>query len=147
MKSIASAIIVILAYNVSFAHDLKLGRFTGQGSWRSQEKSGVYIATTEITTSEISSSYQMKDSTESYWKFITKNKRQGFFDVMNRGQKIGQGYCLKNALVCHYDIKIGKFTLEESLVQENGLLYRYGSKNESGQTIVWQEALKQVNVK
>jgi hypothetical protein len=89
----------------------------------------------------VSSHYVLADGSTMDWNFEIKNQGTTFYDVISYGVKIGSGYCLEKALVCHYDISVENLKLEETLVQEGTILYRYGSKNEGQGLIVWQESL------
>jgi hypothetical protein len=131
---LVSAATVFLLSSVTFAGPLKDGVFKGQGLdvHEADGSRGHYEATTTIKGSSISNTYLLSDGTTKKWDFEMSNENGHFFNVVNDGRIIGKGYCLEHSSVCHYEIEVGSFRLEETLAQIDGKLYRYGSKVAAG---------------
>ncbi len=118
------------------------GVFKGEGLWKSVTEQAGYMAETRINGNRIEAKYESRKGGYE-WNFEMRQTAKGFFDVVTEAHVIGDGYCLDHAKVCHYEIKVGKLSLEETLVYLDGNLYRYGSKQEGSEAkVFWQEALK-----
>lgn len=115
------------------------GVYGGQGLWNSPSQKGTYEVMTGVAGDVIETRYLLPDGSEKSWRIETIAQQKGFFQVKVYGRVVGQGYCLESAAVCHYEVQINDFKLEETFVFMDGKLYRYGSKSEGGELIVWQE--------
>ena len=135
------SISLMLFANNCLAAGLSDGSFKGNGLWQSEHDKGSYSVTTIIQSNKISSSYEMPDGSKKEWTFDMETSSNGFFKVKTYGAEIGSGYCLENAVVCHYDIQVGKLKLEETLTLQNDKLYRFGSKDDGSGRSFWQEAM------
>jgi len=142
----------ILAANAGMAHGFQAGTYSGEGLWNSSQAKGTYKVELQVKGNEISSQYAITDTGSKKWSFTMKNKAHNFFDVVSEGEKIGTGYCLEKALVCHYEVAQGDFKLEETIVQEpaqqpaqqKNVIYKFGSKQTGANVISWQEKLNSV---
>lgn len=153
MKKITITLIALLVSELSFAHSFIAGTYKGNGLWNSSSISGsastanansskgYYQSIAVIDKNKINAHYTFSDGTSMDWNFEIQTKGSTFFDVVSQGVTIGSGYCLEKASVCHYELSMRKFKLEETLVQVGSKIYRYGSKNEGNGPIVWQESL------
>lgn len=141
MKKTTITIIALLASELCFAHGFTEGSYKGQALWNSLTGKGTYQTATVIEKNSIKAHYTLPDGSSRDWNFEIQNTGSIFFDVMSQGTKLGTGYCLEKAPVCHYEISVGQLNLEETLVQEGTKIYRYGSKNEGNGPIQWQESL------
>lgn len=94
-----------------------------------------------IDKNSIKAHYTLPDGSTQDWSFEIRNVNSTFFDVVSQGVKLGSGYCLEKAPVCHYEMAMGQLKLEETLVQEGTKIYRFGSKDEGKGPIMWQESL------
>lgn len=141
MKKTTITLIALLVSELSFAHGFTTGSYKGNGLWNSRSAKGVYQTTTVIDKNTIKAHYSLPDGSSRDWSFDIQNQASTFFDVISQGTKIGSGYCLEKALVCHYELSVGQLKLEETLVQEGTKIYRYGSKDEGKGPIAWQESL------
>lgn len=145
MKKITITLIALLVSELSFAHSFIAGTYKGNGLWNSSSTSnstkGYYQSKAVIDKNNINAHYTFSDGTSMDWNFEIQTKGSTFFDVVSQGVTIGSGYCLEKASVCHYELSMRKFKLEETLVQVGSKIYRYGSKNEGNGPIVWQESL------
>ncbi|MGZ3690861.1 MAG: hypothetical protein ACXVAX_05130 [Pseudobdellovibrio sp.] len=134
----------LLITSSAWAHNFHSGTYAGEGLWNSSQSSGVYKVETVVKGNEISSQYAMGEAGAKKWSFVMKNKSHNFFDVISAGEKIGTGYCLEKATVCHYEIAQGDFKLEETIVQQKNEIYKFGSKQTGANVISWQEKLSPV---
>ena len=141
MKSTLTFLTMVLASTVCLAHGLTEGKYTGHGLWKSEKTTGQYSITASIGAKKIQTAYILPDGTTKQWDFDIVESTNGFFDVMSQSVKLGAGYCLDKAPVCHYEISAGNLKLEETLVQQDKKLYRYGSKNQGQGALLWQESL------
>lgn len=143
MITVITVIALTLFTNLSMAHEYTQGSFTGGGSWKTETARGSYQAVTKIEKTHITANYKFENNKEYDFSFELKEKTNGLFDVISSRVKIGTGYCLEKARVCHYDVEIEGLKLEESIVQVANKLYRFGSKIEGTRTTktVWAEAL------
>ncbi len=134
-----SALSLFLFASSCFAGALSEGRYKGSGLWNSEKDSGYYSVVTEIEKDQVAASYELPDGSKKKWVFNLEPSVKGFFKVKTFGLEIGSGYCLDKTPVCHYEIEIGKFKLEETLALQNNKLYRFGSKEDETGRIFWQE--------
>lgn len=141
MKKTTITIIALLASELCFAHSFTEGSYKGQALWNSLKGAGTYQTSTVIEKNSIKAQYTLPDGSSRNWDFEIQNTGSAFFDVISQGVKLGTGYCLEKAPVCHYEISVGQLKLEETLVQEGTKIYRYGSKNDGTGPIQWQESL------
>jgi hypothetical protein len=141
MKKTTITLIALLASEICFAHGFTAGSYKGNGLWNSSKAKGIYQTSTVIDKNVIKAHYTLPDGSSRDWNFEIQDTSSTFFDVMSQGTKLGTGYCLEKAPVCHYEIKAGQMKLEETLVQEGNKIYRYGSKDEGSGPIQWQESL------
>lgn len=148
MKTVLIALLVLVS-EVSLAQGLTNGSFEGRGLWKASSgpAQGEYKTVTVIRGNKVEATYNMGMAGQYGWKFEMKTTTPGFFDVISRGEKIGSGYCLEKVVLCHYDVSVPNFKLEETITLQGANLYRYGSKNQGQGTIAWQEKLNQVTVK
>lgn len=133
-----------LALNTLSAHAASLpeGSYKGEGLWRSAKSQGTYTAETKIEGAKIESSYKGEDGAFAF-TIELKAETNGFYRVISQGADVGEAYCLKQAQVCHYELKAGNLSVEETIVFDHGNLYRFGSKRvKGGEKIAWQEALR-----
>ncbi len=142
MKSIMSFLTLVLASQLSYSHTLPEGTYQGQGIWKSASEGGNYTNTTVISKDQIKTHYKLTDGSYLDWDFTLSNETNNFFDITIEGQKVGTGYCLEKISLCHYQIEVSGVKLEESLVQQENNMYRYGSKVINEKTIFWQERLE-----
>jgi hypothetical protein len=136
---IGTALMTLTA--LSHAEGLPEGNFKGDGLWKGHETSGKYTVSSELKGQTLISTYRMPDGSTSNWSFEMKAKENGFFDVISGAKVVGGGYCLDHVVLCHYEVKMGKLQLEETLTIQNEKLYKFGSKTENGFHVMWQEAL------
>lgn len=139
MKLMTLVLTSLVATNV-YA-ELPDGDFKGDGLWKSAGDQGTYEVTTSINGNIVAGSYTLSNGTQKEWKFEMEQTTNGFFKVKAYGTEVGKGYCLEKAEVCHYEIAVGKLILEETLTSLGDKLYRFGSKNEGSERIMWQESL------
>jgi hypothetical protein len=141
MKKSVLTLIAVLGCVPAFASTLPDGKFSGDALYSSAKGQGTYSVNTTITGNTIATEYVLKDGSKKEWKFDMEPTSGGFFKVKAYDLEIGQGYCLQKASVCHYEIKVAKLSLEETITAMNGKLYKFGSKDEGKGRILWQEAL------
>ncbi len=144
MKLLLTQISLLMSVGLAQASTLTNGQYQGHGGWKAEDGTGSYQVKTNITDDEIETQYELADKSTKNWVFRMKESQNKFFTVETNGLKIGQGYCLDQAQVCHYEIKINDFSLEETIVNLEGKLYKYGSKVVNGKTVRWQEALEKL---
>jgi hypothetical protein len=140
MKTV-SRIALSLLLSTATAHaagTMPEGHFKGEGLWKSTTEQGSYQVQTKIQGDRIESSYQSKEGNY-VWEIELKATANGFFKVLSKGQELGSGYCLEQAKVCHYELNAATLALEETLVYQDGKLFRFGSKNVAGAKVFWQE--------
>jgi len=142
MKSIISFLTLVIASQLSFSHTLPEGTYQGKGVWKSISEGGNYTNTTVISKDQIKTHYKLPNGKYMDWDFTLSNENNSFFDLTIDGQKVGSGYCLEKITLCHYQFEVPGVKLEESLVQQENNIYRYGSKIINGKTIFWQERLE-----
>jgi hypothetical protein len=143
MKHTAAVITLFLASQMTWAHGLTNGHYTGQGLSKTPQSDGRYTTTVDVTNNTIKASYKLSDGSTQNWDITLTKTSSVFFDVVSQGQKLGSGYCLQGAPVCHYEISMKQLKLEETLVQEGNKIYRFGSKDEGQGRVMWQESLNQ----
>ena len=139
--SVVIVVLTVLAAQAQAALTLPEGNYKGQGLWKSVKEQGSYDVHASISKDTISETYVMQDGSKKDWTFQITEKANNFFTVSTHGLEVGEGYCLEKAQVCHYEIKINDFRLEETLTSLDGRLYRFGSKIDSGTKVFWQEGL------
>jgi hypothetical protein len=140
MKTAMVLLATVLVSQSGFAHGLTEGSYKGSGAWASAGGQGAYRVTTVIGPKTIQTSYLLPSKEKRDWNFEISASTSGFFDVTSNGTKLGSGYCLDKAPVCHYEVSLGALKVEETLVQQDGKLYRFGSKDEGQGPIRWQES-------
>ncbi len=123
---------------------LPQGNFIGEGLWRDTTQQGGYRVETHLSGDRIETIYNIGANDEKKYTMIFAPSENGFFTVKVENEEIGKGYCLKQAQVCHYEIKVGELKLEETLTFLDGKLYRFGSKERSGHYVMWQEEQESV---
>ena len=143
MKHATTLIALFLTSQMTWAHCLTNGHYSGQGLSKTPQSDGHYATTVVVTDDTITASYQLSDGSTQNWDITLKKTSSVFFEVLSQGQKLGSGYCLERAPVCHYEISIKQLKLEETLVQEGNKIYRFGSKDEGHGRVMWQESLNQ----
>ncbi|HWU43732.1 MAG TPA: hypothetical protein VN132_09850 [Bdellovibrio sp.] len=141
MKKTMITLITLLASELCLAYSLPNGSYHGNGLWNSLTAQGGYQTSAVIDNNRINGHYTLQDGSTLDWNFEMQATSSVFFDVLNHGEKLGTGYCLEKASLCHYEISVGSLKLEESLVQQGNKIYRYGSKDEGRGPIMWQESL------
>ena len=119
------------------------GAFKGKGIWKSETTQGSYTVSSVISGTAVDSKFTLSDGSQKEWKFDMDPTSAGFFHVKVSGLEVGHGYCLEKVQVCHYEVKIEKLVLEETVTAMEGKLYRFGSKDEGSGRIVWQESMSQ----
>lgn len=117
------------------------GSFQGRGLWKSEKQEGRYEVRSEIQGQSIATTYTLPDGSTKAWNMEMKATENGFFEVRSGGAVVGKGYCLQYVTLCHYEVKTSALSLEETLTVQEGKLYKFGSKTESGITVMWQESL------
>jgi hypothetical protein len=148
----AATLAVLLFQSPAFSAPLSAGEFQGPGLWKSATGAtpdhGSYTETTKVTENSVFTTYTLASGVQKNWDFQmlpAAPAASGFFQVQSHNKVIGSGYCLEQAQVCHYAIeaKVGKghISLEETIAQVNGRMFRYGSKDEGKGSVMWQEAL------
>jgi hypothetical protein len=142
MKTLAITLIAGLISAQAWAGTIPEGHFKGDGLWKSASKRGRYTVETTVSKNTINTDYTLPDGVKKQWNFEMAPTKNGLFKVTVFGAEIGQGYCLEKVELCHYEIKVSGFTLEETLTVQDGTLYRFGSKDDGSGRIVWQEALE-----
>jgi len=140
MKKTALVLTILLASQLSHAHSFTNGTYKGNGLWNSKTKNGGYQVSTVIDNNTVKTHYTLPDGNARDWNFDMQPGKSTFFDVVTQGVKVGTGYCLEKASVCHYELTVGPMKLEETLVQQGTKFYRYGSKDEGQGPIMWQES-------
>lgn len=143
MKKAMAVTALVLSSQITWAHGLTVGHYSGQGLSKTVKAKGVYTTTVNVTDKSVEASYQMTDGSNQTWNISLQDTAAGFFNVLSGGKKLGTGYCLEHAPVCHYEISMKHLKLEETLVQEGNKIYRFGSKDEGHGRIMWQESLNQ----
>lgn len=147
MKTTVLLLATILVSQLSHAHSLTEGSYTGNGLWHSAKETGTYKTDVVVEKAEIKTKYQLLNGALKEWNFKIKDSSNGFFEVLSQGVQLGNGYCLEKAPVCHYQFSVGKLKLEETITQQGNKLYRFGSKDEGHGVIFWQESLTLEQVK
>jgi hypothetical protein len=138
----AIVLFITLVSQLSLASPLTNGSYKGKGLWNSPTgQKGTYQNSTLINGNLIQARYHLTDGSTRDWNFTIRPTCSNFFDVLADAQKVGAGYCLDKAPVCHYELTVKQLKLEETLVQEGTKLYRYGSKADAQDRILWQESL------
>lgn len=132
---------IALVSSFSLAHPLTNGKYVGHGQWRSESANGQYNHEAVVGEKKIQTKYLLADGSAKEWNFEIVETTNTFFSVLNQGVRIGSGYCLDQAPVCHYEISVGSFRLEETIVQQAANMYRFGSKIQDQDTITWQEKM------
>ena len=117
------------------------GSYKGNGAWRSSSDKGNYAIQTSISGHKISTNYALPDGSKKEWNFEIVTGEAGQFSVLANSLTIGSGYCLDQVDVCHYEIKVNDFSLEETLTLMDKKLYRFGSKTEGQGRTLWQESM------
>jgi hypothetical protein len=145
MKKILLIGALTLIANAAIADTIKDGTYSGGGRWKTPKINGEYQITTTIKQNTVSSTYNLPGGDTKTWQFTMGHKGSGFFDVVVKDQKIGEGYCLDDVMLCHYAIKWDALIVEETLTLQHGVLYKYGSKNHEHGRVVWQEKLNPAN--
>jgi hypothetical protein len=140
MKIKILTILVALLSSQAWASAFPVGNYHGHGLWKSLSEKGNYTNTISINNNSVSTDYKLPDGSRRKWNFEMSPQQNGFFKVISEGTELGQGYCLEKAEVCHYEIKQGTFSLEETFTLLDGRLYRFGSKDYGKGRIMWQEA-------
>ncbi len=116
------------------------GNYAGGGRFKDTAgNTGSYTVQTTVANGVVSQVYRYA-SGGARFVLSTNLTGHGFFAVMEKGEKVGEGYC--QTVVCHYNALIGGANLEESLTYWQGNLYRVGSKKIGNLTITWEESLK-----
>lgn len=141
MKKTVTLLATILISQLGNAHSLTEGSYSGNGLWHSTQSSGTYKTVSVVEKNEIKTKYQLPDDSVKEWNFQIKELTNGFFEISNKGTRLGTGYCLEKAPVCHYQFSVEQLILEETLVQEGSKIYKFGSKDEGQGPISWQESL------
>jgi hypothetical protein len=141
MKTAMVLLATILVSQAGLAHGLSEGSYKGAGAWVSAGAQGPYEVTTVIGPKTIQTRYLLPSKEKREWNFEISTSTSGFFDVTSNGTKLGSGYCLDKAPVCHYEVSVGALKVEETLVQQGGKLYRFGAKDEGKGPIRWQESM------
>ena len=143
MKKAAAILALVMSSQMTWAHGLTAGHYTGQGLSKSLKTKGVYATTVDVSDKSVKASYVLADGSTRTWDISFQETAAGFFNVLSEGKKLGSGYCLERAPVCHYEISMKHLKLEETLVQEGNKIYRFGSKDVGHGRIMWQESLNQ----
>ncbi len=141
MKATVFLLTTILISQLGQAHSLTEGSYSGNGLWHSVQSTGTYKTISVVKKNEIKTIYQLLDGSTKEWNFQIKESTNGFFEISSQEVQIGTGYCLEKVHVCHYQLSIGQLKLEETLVEQNNTLYKFGSKDEGQGPISWQESL------
>ncbi|MBI2519400.1 MAG: hypothetical protein HYV97_03245 [Bdellovibrio sp.] len=140
MKKTALIMGLLLSGNVIAMTQLPAGNYQGDGLAVHQGgKNEQYLVESKVTGQAIESTYRVGSETMKY-AFQARFDKHGFFEVLMEGTKVGTGYCM--SVWCHYSIKIGDFSLEETLTFYQGHLYRLGQKNNNGKLVSWEEDLE-----
>jgi hypothetical protein len=124
------------------AEPLADGTYKGHGLWRSLDAQGSYEVQTTIQGNRVSSDYRLPDGSTRHVASEGTPGKNGFFTLNQEGKAVGQGYCLEKVQLCHVEVKLDEGSLEETLTNQNGKLYKFGSKTINGRTVMWQEALE-----
>ena len=119
------------------------GAYKGNGMWRSAQSNGIYQVRTAVAGTKVSADYVMPDGTQKSWNFEIVTREAGQFKVVANTVQIGHGYCLEKVNVCHYEISVSDFSLEETLTLSDKKLYRFGSKTSGQGRTLWQESMDQ----
>jgi hypothetical protein len=69
-----------------------------------------------------------------------KNGKNGFFEVLKKGAKIGTGYC--GVKQCHMETEENGEAEEETVTFYHGNMYRLGSHATKDFTVAWQGEMK-----
>jgi hypothetical protein len=143
MKTILTLTTALLAFAAQAqAHTIPDGTFRGEGLWKSPADRGGYEVITTVAGERISSVYKIRGGENIETAVELKNGENGFLRVISEGKEVGSGYCLEKVALCHYSLKTDKLSLEETLTIQDGKLYAFGSKTQSGVTVMWQEKLE-----
>lgn len=143
MKTTMTALFLGLFTVAALADTVPDGRFKGTGLWKSLKETGGYEVTAELQGNVMDSQYVMADGSIQKLKVEREALAQGFFNLKMSGQKVGQGYCLDGAIVCHYEIETPGVYVEETMTVQGDNLYRFGHKKIQGtEEVFWQENLR-----
>lgn len=145
MKKMIATLTLALGAQFGQAHNLTWGVYKGSGSWRTTEQKGSFIAETIIKKDQIQSNYEFENNQKMTWKYSIRNKTNDIYDVISAEERVGEGYCISDAFVCHYDAEVEEYKIEETIVQVQNKLYKFGSKvnmkDKSSSKLVWTESL------
>ncbi len=139
------AVILMSLMSVSAqAGSIADGVYAGTGAWNSKTSQGEYQVSTQVKGSKISTLYTLSDGSVKNWDFELVQDGSKFFKVVSGGVEMGSGYCLDHVDLCQYEVSFTTpsqtFKLEETLLTQDGKLFRYGSKNDGNETVMWQES-------
>jgi hypothetical protein len=121
------------------------GDYTGHGGWKSTDGTkGKFEMTTTIKTDK--TSITVKDSVTIHIpgaadkkmdeEIVLTNMKNGFFEVQEKGVKVGNGYC--GVKQCHSQTAKADSTSEETVTFHKGKLYRIGSHTMKDMVVAWQ---------
>ncbi len=118
------------------------GKYSGKGWWKDGDgNKGEYTVEVTIANHQITSKYAYASKNEEF-SFKADIDENGFFEVKNGDEVIGEGYCMGPQ--CHYEIADDDVELEETMTFYNDHLYRVGSKSLEDDDYVWVEVLDEV---
>ncbi len=128
---------LLIAGNALAMTEFPAGNYHGKG--HAVHQNGVeerYLVESKVTGNSIQTTYHVNGETLNY-ALQASFEKNGFFDVKMDGAKVGSGYCM--SVWCHYSIRIGDFSLEETLTFFQEHLYRLGQKTIDGKIISWED--------
>ncbi|HAZ15005.1 MAG: hypothetical protein A2X86_21985 [Bdellovibrionales bacterium GWA2_49_15] len=119
-----------------------VGNYHGKGYGIEQNgQESHYLVEARVGENKIESTYHFINGGTQKFTLAANFGKHGHFDVLSGSKKIGAGYCM--SIWCHYTLKMGKNTVEETVTFFQNHLYRLGQKKINGKLISWEEDLEQ----
>ncbi len=146
------------------------GTFKGEGVWeKANGETGMYEVSTTFADAQTILTNKPATAMKTDYLFIDEEGKKktmyigllfaenesGVMEITERqsSTKIGEGMCdmhtnvfYEQYLTCHYNYSMDNVKVDESFTYDayNGVLYRSGSMNHDGQTMIWFEKLYQI---
>lgn len=145
MKKMLPVVMLISGMAFGFTPQMDRGVYVGGGEWKtSSGETGTYRHHTRISKAKggvhvserLVINHNGKKEVEQMDFLVVGTTKNGFFDVMIKGKKMGSGYCMKRS--CHMGVlHKGGHSEETFHFAKDGRIMRLGSDTSKQMKVVW----------